>query len=75
MKKKVRMTCVLKSGVVVEDTIKISKKDTKAIRAINGMRDGLEKSMGRSEPVLQNFTFGQTTVLVSDVAAITFKEV
>lgn len=33
MKKKVKMTCVLKSGVIVEDTCKIDKKNTSAVRA------------------------------------------
>jgi hypothetical protein len=74
MKKKVKMTCILKSGAVVEDTAKIDKKHTRAWQAISEMRTGIENSLGYKEPKLSNFTFGTTTICVSEIAAITFKE-
>ena len=75
MKKKVKMICVLKSGAVVEDTIKIDKKySTKAFNALNELRSGIGQSLGYAEPKVQNITFGTTTIAVSEIAAITFKE-
>lgn len=74
MKKKVMMTCILKSGVVVKDTVKIDKKNNRAFAAINEMRRGIENSLGYKEPRLQNITFGKMTVSVAEIAAVTFKE-
>jgi hypothetical protein len=74
MKKKVKMTCILKSGAVVEDTIKVDKKNTRAFRVIDEMRKGIENSLGYEKPAVSNITFGKLTVAVSDVAAIKFKE-
>lgn len=74
MKKKVKMTCILKSGVVVEDTIKIKKKNTRAFRVIDEMRKGIEESLGYEKPAVQNITFGKLTVAVSEIAAVKFKE-
>lgn len=74
MKKKVKIACVLKSGVIVEDTIKIDKKSTQAFRAIDEMRKGIEKSLGSEKQALQNITFGKLTVAVSEIAAVKFKE-
>lgn len=74
MKKKVTMICILKSGVIVEDTVKISKKDTRALQVIDEMRKGIENSLGYEKPAVQNITFGRLTVAVSDIAAIKFRE-
>ena len=74
MKKKIKMTCILKSGAVVEDTCKIDKKNTPAFLAINEMRKAIEKSIGYEEPACSNITFGKLTVAVSEIAAIKFKE-
>ncbi len=74
MKKKVKMTCTLKSGVVVEDTIKVDKKNKQAFRAINEMRRGIENSLGYEEPACSNITFGKLTVAISEIAAVKFKE-
>ena len=74
MKKKVKMTCILKSGQVVEDVCKIDKKNTRAFAAINEMRKGIENSLGYKEPAVTNITFGKLTVALSEVAAIKFKE-
>lgn len=74
MKKKVKMTCILKSGAVVEDTIKVDKKNTRAFKGIDDMRKGIEKSLCYEKPAVSNITFGTTTIAVSEIAAITFKE-
>lgn len=74
MKKKVKMTCILKSGAVVEDTCKIDKKNTRAFAAINEMRRGIENSLGYKDPAVSNITFGKLTVSLAEVAAIKFKE-
>jgi hypothetical protein len=39
------------------------------------MRTEIEESLGYAAPKLTNITFGQTTVLVSEIAAVSFKEV
>ena len=75
MKKKIKMTCVLKSGQVVEEVCKIDKKNTRAFAAINEMRRGIENSLGYKESAVSNITFGATTIAVSEIAAIQFKEV
>ena len=74
MKKQITLICVLKSGVTIEDTIKVDKKNTKAFQVINEMRKGIENSLGYEKPAVQNITFGKLTVAVSEVAAIKFKE-
>lgn len=74
MKKKVTMTCILKSGVVVEDTIKVYTKFTRAWQGISEMRTSIERSLGCKEPACSNITFGKLTVTVSEIAAIKFKE-
>jgi enamine deaminase RidA (YjgF/YER057c/UK114 family) len=74
MKKKVTMTCILKSGAVVEDTVKVDKKNKQAFRVINEMRKDIENSLDCEEPAVSNITFGKLTVAVSEIAAIKFKE-
>lgn len=73
MKKKVTMTCILKSGAVIEDTIKL-KKNTKSVQLIEALRNGIERSIGYEKPAVSNITFGTLTVAVSEIAAIKFKE-
>lgn len=74
MKKQITLICVLKSGAIIEDTIKVDKKNTKAFQVINEMRKGIENSLGYEKPAVQNITFGKLTVAVSEIAAIKFKE-
>lgn len=74
MKVKIKMTCILKSGVKVTETLKVSRKDKRVFDTINTMRRGIEDSLGYEKPAVQNFTFGKATILISEVAAITFKE-
>lgn len=74
MKKKVTLICILKSGAVVEDTIKVDKKNKQAFRVINEMRKGIENSLGYEKPAVQNITFGKLTTSLAEVAAIKFKE-
>lgn len=74
MKKQITLICVLKSGTMIEDTIKVDKKNTKAFQVINEMRRGIENSLGYEKPAVQNITFGKLTVAVSEIAAIKFKE-
>ena len=73
MRKKVKMTCILKSGAVVEDTIKM-EKNTQSARILETLRKGIEESIGYEEPACSNITFGKLTVSLPEVAAIKFKE-
>lgn len=71
---KVQMTCILLSGVTVTEVIKVKKTDQRAFRTINDMRAGIENNLGNKDSKLQNFTFGRTTIRLSELAAISFKE-
>lgn len=73
MKKKVKMTCILKSGAVVEDTVKL-EKNAQSVRILETLRTGIKKSIGYEELACSNITFGKLTVAVSEIAAIKFKE-
>jgi hypothetical protein len=74
MKKKVTIICILKSGVKVEDSIKFDRKDTKIIKAIERIRTDVENYMANSISNKGQFTFGKTTIAMSEVAAIKFKD-
>jgi hypothetical protein len=74
MKKKVTITCILKSGVKVEDSIKFDKKDTRVFRAIEKIREDVENYMASPTADKGQFTFGKTTIAMSEVAAVKFKE-
>jgi peptide subunit release factor 1 (eRF1) len=73
MKKTVKMTCILKSGVKVEDSIKFDSKDTRVLKAIESMRKDVENYMSSPTADKGQLTFGTTTIAVSEIAAITFK--
>ena len=68
MKKKIMMTCVLKSGVIVKDAVRLTPDE---IEVFNKLKKALEDANleGTSK-----FTFGTTTIAVSEIAAITFKD-
>lgn len=77
MKKKVKMTCILKSGQVVEDSIKFKKSDTNVIRTVEQMRVSMEDYLAHPGKYKENsgcVVFGKTTILMSEVAAISFKD-
>lgn len=73
MKKKVKMTCILKSGVKVEDSIKVDRKDTRIIGAIEKIREDVANYLASPTADKGQFTFGKTTISMSEVAAISFK--
>jgi hypothetical protein len=73
MKKTVKMTCILKSGVKVEDSIKFDSKDTRVFKAIESMRKDVENYMSSHTADKGQLTFGTTTIAVSEIAAITYK--
>lgn len=74
MKKTVKMTCILRSGIKVEDSTKIDTKDKRAWAMLNTMRHDLESSLGQKELKVVNITFATTTIAVSEIAAISFKD-
>ena len=74
MKKKIKMTCILKSGVKITDTIKVDRKDKKARDTIVAMQQEIEKYMSSSNSEAGQLTWGTTTINLSEVAAIKFKE-
>ena len=73
MKKKITMTCILKSGQKVTDTIKFNTKDSRVLKAIEAMRKDVEYYMSSHTADKGQLTFGTTTISVSEIAAITFK--
>lgn len=74
MKKKIKMTCILKSGVKITDTIKVDRKDKKARDKIVAMQQEIEKYMSSSNSEAGQLTWGTTAINLSEVAAIKFKE-
>lgn len=73
MKKTVKMICILKSGVKVEDSIKFDSKDARVFKAINKIREDVENYLASPTSDRGQFTFGKTTIAMSEVAAISFK--
>ena len=73
MKKKIKMICILKSGVKVEDSIKFDSKDTRIFKAIEKIREDVENYMASPTSDKGQFTFGKTTIAMPEVAAISFK--
>ena len=74
MKTKVKMTCILKSGLVVKDTIKVDRNDKRACHTITELQKAIEKYMSSSTHDAGHVTWGTTIINLSEVAAITFKE-
>lgn len=74
MKKKVTMTCILKSGRMITDSVKFDKKDTRVIKAIEAIRKDVENYMASPTADRGQLTFGTTTIAISEVAAISFKD-
>lgn len=74
MKKKVTMTCILKSGRTITETVKFKKSDTRVIRAIEDIRKSIENYIGQIGQGAGVITFGRTTITLSEIAAISFKD-
>lgn len=74
MKTTVKMICILKSGVKVEDSIKFDNKDIRIFRAIEKIREDVESYLTSPTSDKGHFTFGKTTIAMSEIAAISFKD-
>jgi hypothetical protein len=75
MKKKVKMTCILKSGGTITETVKVDRSNDRVFKAIDDMRKSIENYLGRSDAQTSgNITFGHTTICISEIAAISFKD-
>ena len=74
MKKTVKMTCILKSGGTITETVKFKKSDTRIVRAIEDIRKSVENYIGQVGQGAGVITFGRTTVALSEIAAISFKD-
>lgn len=74
MEKKIKMTCILKSGQKVTDTIKFNPKDSRVLKAIEEMRKSVEAYMHSPTADKGQLTFGRTTIAISEIAAISFKD-
>lgn len=74
MKTTVKMICILKSGVKVKDSIKFDNRDTRIFKAIEKIREDVENYMTSPTSDKGQFTFGKTTVAMSEIAAISFKD-
>lgn len=74
MKKMVKMTCILKSGGTITETVKFKKSDTRILRAIEDIRKSIENYIGQVGQGAGVITFGRTTVALSEIAAISFKD-
>ena len=77
MKKKIKMICILKSGQKVEDCLVFKKSDTRTIRVIEQLRLDVENYLTHPDKYKENagcLTFGKSTILMSEIAAISFKD-
>ena len=74
MKTKVKMTCVLKSGQKITETLKVSRKDSRVFKAINRIREDVETYLASPTADKGLITFGKTTICMSEIAAISFKD-
>jgi hypothetical protein len=75
MKTKVTMTCILKSGRTITETVKVDRNNNRVFNAIDDMRKSIENYLGRSDAQTSgNITFGHTTICISEIAAISFKD-
>jgi hypothetical protein len=64
------MTCVLKSGAVIKDSLKIDKKDFKWVNELKQqIETSSEKNPGDPRR-MTSFTFAYTTVVFDEVAAV-----
>jgi len=67
MKKKVHMSCVLKSGTVVKDAFRIAESD---FAYINALKAGVENALANHKNAPTMFTFGHTSIRCEDIAAV-----
>ena len=77
MKKKITMTCILKSGHVIKESFQVKKSDARTLKAIEQLKTGIENYFTHPDKYKENagcFTFGKSVILMSEIAAITFKE-
>ena len=77
MKKKFKMTCILKSGQIIKDSFSVKKSDTQVIKAIEQIRLNVENYWTHPDKYKENagcLTFGKSAILMSEIAAISFKE-
>ena len=77
MKKKIKMICILKNGHVLKDSFPVKKSDTQAIKVIEQIRLDIENYWSHPDKYKENagcLTFGKSAILMSEIAAISFKE-
>ena len=74
MKAKIKMTCILKSGQKITETLKVSRKDSRVFKAINQIREDVETYLASPTTDKGQITFGKTTICMSEIAAISFKD-
>ena len=77
MKKKVKMTCILKNGHVIKDSFPVKKSDTRTLKVIEQIRTDIENYLAQPDKYKENagcFTWGKSAILMSEIAAISFKD-
>jgi hypothetical protein len=74
MKKKVKMTCILKSGRVIKDQL---RGDSEIIKVTEVIRKNVEDYFAEPDKYKRDagvLGFGKTTIFMSEIAAISFKD-
>ena len=77
MKKKIKMKCILKNGHVIKDSFPVKKSDTRALKAIEQIRVDIENYLAHPDKYKENagcLTWGKSVILMSEIAAISFKD-
>ena len=70
MKQRVRMKCILKTGQVIKDSVRINKEE---LHCVNQLKVEIEKALATAQgdpKRMTNFTFAHTTIVVDEIAAI-----
>ena len=76
MNKKIKIKCILKNGHVIKDSFLVKKSDTQAIKVIEQIRLDVENYLAHPDKYKENagcLTFGKSAILMSEIAAISFK--
>ena len=77
MKKKVKMTCILKNGHVIKDSFPVKKSDTRTLKVIEQVRTDIENYLTHPDKYKENagcLTWGKSVILMSEIAAVSFKD-
>ena len=72
--KTIKMICILKSGQVIKDKMKSTPEVIKVVEAIRKSVENYFTEPDKFKPNAGLLAFGKSSILMSEIAAIQFKE-